>query len=484
MSGEIPDGLLARLSDSVATRFGLDFPQERWPDLARRSRAFLQDHGQEEAVCNLERLFLPGTPPGESEAFAHYLTVGETYFFRENHGLEILTEQIVPSLTLPNKAGARDPGKRHIRIWSAGCATGEEPYSIAMALHEKMPELSSGRVAIFATDLNTRFLRAASDGVYSEWSFRGVSQSVKSKYFSATADGRWAIAPQLKCSVTFGYFNLAADGYPPWFGSTNLVDVVFCRNVLMYFTPDAANKAIDIFHRSLTDGGWLIVSPVETSQELFSKFETVRFPDAVLYRKTGGRSVELRSPHCVAPPAVIADTVPPAAPEAPEISYAAASSLYQQGHYEDAAAMLRALVSSEPGNAQAALLLARIFADQGSLGEASRWCEKAIEIDKVDAWAYYLWAAILEEQGSLERAAVLLRKSLYLNPKLVLGHFALGNLALRQGKLQESAKHFENTLAILATYGEEEVLPQSGGLTAGRLRELVAAGRLRERSDV
>ena len=109
--------------------------------------------------------------------------------------------------------------------------------------------------------------------------------------------------------------------------------------------------------------------------------------------------------------------------------------------------------------------------------EALQWCEKAIGADKVNAQAHYLRATILQEQGSLDEAAFALRRTLYADPRFALAHLALGNLAVRQGKLKESRRHFENTLAVLAKYQQQEILPESEGLTAGRLRDLVTLQR-------
>ena len=123
------------------------------------------------------------------------------------------------------------------------------------------------------------------------------------------------------------------------------------------------------------------------------------------------------------------------------------------------------------------LLLARLHANQGRLREALEWCEKAIAADKTDARAHYLRATILQEQGLLEEASCSLRSALYADPEFVLGHFALGCLALKTGKVKESEKHFENTLSLLAEYRQDDLLPESDGLTAGRLSEMISAQR-------
>jgi chemotaxis protein methyltransferase CheR len=117
--------------------------------------------------------------------------------------------------------------------------------------------------------------------------------------------------------------------------------------------------------------------------------------------------------------------------------------------------------------------LARACANRGNLREAFRWCERAIATGGADARVHYLRAAILEEQGSLEEAARSLRRAVYLEPRFAMGHFALGNLAARCGRTTESLKHFENTLTLLADCQQDDILPESGGLAVGRLKELI-----------
>jgi chemotaxis protein methyltransferase CheR len=155
--------------------------------------------------------------------------------------------------------------------------------------------------------------------------------------------------------------------------------------------------------------------------------------------------------------------------------------LYQQGSYTEAADKLLLSLSQEgEEQPQAAALLARVYANQGKLGEALQWCEKSIAADKLDAACHYLHAVILQEQGSIKEAALSLNRALYLDDRFVLAHFALGNLTSRQGKLKESQKHFNNALALLSEFQQGEVLPESEGIAAGRLAEIIQSTTDRE----
>ena len=217
------------------------------------------------------------------EILASHLTVGETYFFREKRSFEVIEERVFPELLR-----ARERTERRLRIWSAGCCTGEEPYSIAMLLDRLIPRPEEWNVTILATDINPEFLRKAAEGVYGEWSFRDTPAWLRERYFQRKRAGCFEIDERLRRRVTFSFLNLADDVYPSLTNNTNAMDVIFCRNVLMYFTAARARKVIENLYRSLVDGGWLIVSPTETSTSLFSGFTAVEFPGVVLYRKLAG----------------------------------------------------------------------------------------------------------------------------------------------------------------------------------------------------
>jgi chemotaxis protein methyltransferase CheR len=282
MTKQISDAQLLQLSDVVARHLGLHFPQERWLDLQRGVCAAAQESGcQHELDGFVQGLLSPAVTQRQMEVLATRLTVGETYFFREKRSLEVFERDIVPEL-IQARAG---PG-RPIRIWSAGCATGEEPYSLAIVLSRLMAALKNWNVEILATDLNSKSLQKASEGIYGEWSFRGTPPWVQRAYFEAVEKDRWAINPAIKKMVTFAQLNLIDDAYPPVSICSSRLDVIFCRNVLMYFTPEGMRKVVRQLHRSLATDGWLIVSPTETSQELFSEFATIAFGDVTLYRKS------------------------------------------------------------------------------------------------------------------------------------------------------------------------------------------------------
>jgi chemotaxis protein methyltransferase CheR len=408
----------------------------------------------------------------------------------------MLEERILPELIRK-----RRDGDRRFRIWSAGCCTGEEPYTIAILLKQVLPDLEDWQITILATDINPRFLQKASEGVYGEWSFRGVPPGIKERYFKKWHNGRFEILPEIKRMVTFSYLNLAEDTYPSLLNNTNAMDLIFCRNVLMYFSPERAKQVIRKFHHSLLDGGWLIVSPSEASQILYAQFVTVNFPGVIFYRKDSHRaavSVSYGSEEETKPPLLptnpfsftpspkteLTISEPLKEPGAPDTSEekvvepehnlcAEAMDLYEQGRYEEAVETLSTLLARDPSDSKAMALLARVHANQGNLTEATHWCEKALAADKLSPTCHVLHATILQEQSVTQEAIRALQRALYLDQNLVLAHFALGNIARQQGRFKEATKHFENARILLDAYSYEEILPESEGMTAGRLMEII-----------
>ncbi|HWP47218.1 MAG TPA: CheR family methyltransferase [Candidatus Limnocylindrales bacterium] len=526
MNRILSDDLLSQFSEFISSQLGLYFPKERWNDLERGISSASREFGFEDVGLCIQ--WLMSSPPtrDQIEILAVHLTIGETYFFREKKSFEILEEYILPEL-IRSRRGIN----QSLRIWSAGCCTGEEPYSIAILLSKVLPDWQDWHITILATDINPRFLKKASEGIYSEWSFRDTPLWIKEKYFRQKKKNQFEILPDIKKRVTFFYLNLAEGGYPSPLNNIHTLDIIFCRNVLIYFAPEEAKKVIRNLYLSLEEGGWLVTGSGEVSRTLFSQFTSVHFPNAILYRKMSGRLLYSDEFSCLTgiteiipadgaqvkawfnfidgtTSAALGDqsagknrlphqgtketrTTPDEEPGFPERIpmkqpakipptgdlYGEALILYEQGCYAEAAEKVLSLFSQgqKELNLQekAAALLAKVYANQGKLQEALSWCKKAIAINKLNPGYHYLLGLILQEQGQMEEAMVALKRALYLDQNFVLAHFVLGNLTQQQGRFKESARYFENTLRLLQGYQEGDVLPESEGMTAGKLSELI-----------
>ncbi|MBC8018986.1 MAG: protein-glutamate O-methyltransferase CheR, partial [Verrucomicrobia bacterium] len=363
MPRQISDPQLSRLSEYVTGWLGLHFPKKSWRDLERIICHVAPELGFEDTDACIERLVSGQLAKEQEEILADHLTIGETYFFREQKSLDVLENRILPDLI-----ASRRGSEQRLRIWSAGCSTGEEPYSLAILLSRLIPDLREWQITILATDINSRSLGKAVQGVYGDWSFRGVPQWIRQKYFTKTPDGRYELPHAIRRMVTFSILNLAEDSYPSLSTNTNAMDIILCRNVLMYFERQQQQRAIQGFQRSLLEGGWLVVSPCETSPAYSACFETVMFPEAAFYKRNeqGGKAhviappvpagvADIRFPFPIVPiaapkppthtPPTAPDTVKAAAPRAQLSLYEEALALYRQGSYKEAADMLSWLLA-------------------------------------------------------------------------------------------------------------------------------------------
>jgi chemotaxis protein methyltransferase CheR len=466
------------LSDFIAEHTGLHFPRERWADLQRGLAGATHEFGFDDVAACADWLLSAPPTRTQLQVLASHLTIGETYFFRDKQTFDVLASRALPELI-----HARRGRDRRLRLWSAACCSGEEAYSLAILLHQLLPDLPDWHVTILATDINARFLKKAIAGSYGEWSFRSAPSDFKERYFNRTEDGHYAIRPEIKKLVTFEHLNLVEDVYPSLATDTNAMDVIFCRNVLMYFTPAQTRKVIGHLHRALMDGGWLAVSPSEASQVLFTQFVTLNCPGVILYQKSDAAA--RANPIPWVPPANAAPTpdappAPPAPPpETPPLGelrpapFGVAASLYDQGRYGEAVDILLASLEAHQPERQAFSLVARALANQGKLADALAWCDRWIAADKMDAAGHYLRAVVLLEHGHQDDARGSLQRALYLEPNFVLAHFALGSLARSGAKDDQADKHFANTLELLDRLQPHDVLAESDGLTAGRLTETI-----------
>jgi chemotaxis protein methyltransferase CheR len=474
-AGALSEDELARLSQWLSAEMGLHFSRERRVDLERAFQAASAELGFSSPRDCIEALLRRRPGRTQIEVLAAHLTVGETYFMRDAGVYEVLKTQIWPEIVRQRAAS-----DRQLRIWSAGCSSGEEPYSIAMFLRERMPELHGWNVDILATDINARALQKASRGVYRQWSFRGTPEWVREKYFTAAGNDTWRIRPEIQRMVRFSYLNLAEDVYPTLVSGTIAMDVIFCRNVLMYFLPAAADQVVAAFYRALVEGGSLVVSACEASVTQAHPFIPMTFPGALLFRKSAPLPGTFPAPP--SPQASVekareeADALPVSGPNE-SIERAAPPRAESDPAHSRAASEKTESGPAPPAGMAILLEKARECGNQGRLKEALEWCEQAIGTDKLNSAAHFLMAAILLEQARREEARAALRRVLYLEPEFIMAHFVLGNLARQSAQIRQAEVSFQTALRLLNNLDPASVLPESEGITAGRLKELILSMR-------
>jgi chemotaxis protein methyltransferase CheR len=505
MNRELDDELYARFRDLLLARCGLYYPQHRRADLS---------HGLHQVLAatqhqNLRQLYADVIAGGPAwEVVLAQLTIGETYFFRNSAQFDALREHIFPELI------ARRSTQRVLRLWSAGCATGEEPYSLAMLLGDLLPAAHGWGISILATDINPDFLARAREALYGNWSFRETPQPLRDRFWDAE-QGRWRLQPAIRQMVHFARLNLAEPSYPAIANGTAALDLIVCRNVTIYFDEATTRHVITRFYNALTPGGWLIVGHAEPQASMYQQFEVHNFPNTVVYRKpldaplfgfdrasgtfsAGGRPIlqpGMRVGQIAAGtlagapaprPAVVQNietkrggTAPLARPAAtPPVGRAAdlwpaIEARLAQGDKAGAEIQLNELLCIAPGHAQARIALGRLYADRGEWPGAEQQCLLALEQDALCIPAHHLLGQIHEHQGQLDAALAAYRRALYLDQHFVPAMLGIAGVWRRLGRAANAQRTYRNALSHLSALPTAALVPGGEGATAGDLLALV-----------
>ncbi len=415
----------ARAGELIAARYGIFFTGANLGNLQKALLNTAKELGLPCDLCELVRLIeRQEMTAAQSETLISNLTTGETFFFRDMPTLNVFRDHILKPLL-----DERSSGDRTLRIWSAGCCSGEEPYTIAMILTELLPDPGAWNIRIMATDLNLLFLEKAKRGIYTSWSLRDNTKEQTARYFTKRGNN-FEISPAIRKMVTFLPLNLVMDADPVTASSLSRQDVIFCRNVLMYFSTEIAAGVAGRFHRSLADNGWIITSPVEVSQPVFGLFTPVVIDGLTLYRKGLPAPPQRPTEFHTVPPLPVPRKKPlKPSSSGPEV------------------------IRRQPAKPA--------VKDAPPISEP------------INAASFYTQAAMAHENNLPEAAEQALQKALYLDPSHLLSHFLMGRIAAMLGKETKSKRHYRNVKELLAVYKDEEIIPGSEGMTAGRLKEIV-----------
>ena len=470
-----------RLGGKMEQRFGFHLPDGKKAGVWRAVLDTASERGLPPLEC-LRRLL--DAPPGDDalEELALRLTVGETFFFRERKALDAFVDVILPDIATRKNDD--------IRLWSAGCSTGEEPYTLSMLAGDALPRRGAGSLSVLGSDINPNALEKARKGVYSRWSFRGMDESLILRYFSPCGAERYSVRDVFRKNVSFARLNLAER---PWFlwrdGASP--DAIFCRNVLIYFSQEKREEILEHFHEILPAGGWLVVASCETSPFLASRFSSIPCDGATLYRKEeAGRAASFP----------VASPLPQEfEPEGDDDAgrdfpfFPAATSLRRPpdeeapGEPEDIPG--GTFLSDDPeipeppgeddsiqpsSDLRAIMDNVRNLANRGMHEAALREARDAHRRDGTDPVPLYFMSMLLQELGNEREAFSALRSAVFLDPEFILAHYAMGILALGAGKAGDAGRHLRNAEELLSRVPEDHVLPEGEGVTAG---ELLAAVR-------
>jgi chemotaxis protein methyltransferase CheR len=465
----IDEAALGRFRDLIEQKLGLSFDDSKLEGLrdvlGRRLAARSAD-----AAAYLAELD-DGEANGELRELGRELTVGETYFFRHREQFAAFSE-----LALPERLQLGGP--REVRVLSAGCASGEEPYSIAVrVLSHGIP--AGRRVSIRAVDVNPGALEKASRARYSTWSLRETDAEERKRWF--VSHGReYTLAPEVRRLVTFEERNLAHDD--PALFVPEAYDIVFCRNVLMYFSPVRIADIVSRFARSLAPGGYLFLGHAETLRGVSHDFHLQHTHNAFYYRRKGvlePHSISVAPPVLAPPPVKAAETswvgtwldtvqrtserierLTHRAPEGSPTSRGATAlgaradlglvlDLLRHERFAEALTALRELSTGAQPDPDATLLRAALLTHSGELDAAAAACRELLAHDELNAGAHYLLALSDERRGNLNQAVEHDRIAAYLDGTFAMPRLHLGLIARRTGDREGARRELGQAIALL-----------------------------------
>jgi chemotaxis protein methyltransferase CheR len=487
---------------AIVRRLGLRFDDNRLTFLAEVLVRRLEAR-RLSADAYLAALLTELEASDELSALARELTVGETYFFRHADQFEALCD-----VALPERLSARAVS-RSLRLLSAGCASGEEPYSLAILLRERGTE-PGFEIAIQGLDLNPESLEKAARGLYSPWALRETPEAIRERWFSK--EGRdFRLSKSLRDSVRFDQHNLVRDADGLLLAGS--FDVVFCRNVLMYFTTEQATALVARLARALAPGGFLFLGHAETLRGLshdfhlrhtYNTFYYQRRDDAERYASTSEQLQlplpQLVQPAVAHPPAsnawiapwletverssqrireltsgatpAVSSAAKPAESRAGRGDLSQPLELLRSERFADALELMHQLSPSERTDPAALLLRAALLTHQGQLTEAEAACHELLRLEDLNAGAHYLLALCCERRGQAPAAIEHDRTAVYLDAGFAMPHLHLGLMARRRHDADVARRELEQALALLEREEAARLLLFGGGFSRGALLTL------------
>ena len=450
-SAEFRDDDFTLFQNLISQETGIYFSHDRKQHLqmALDERLVKGDYGSYRDYYH----FIQSHPHREAEVrhLITLITVGETSFFRNAPHFEALR-----NLVLPEIIERKRKSRKIIRIWSAGCSRGSEPYSIAMALQETLPSPQDWSISIFATDINHHVLDFAQKGVYTLRDLSNVPEEYIQRYFHKS-DQHYQVVDQIKKHVKFSYHNLAKSSFRS--PEVESLDIVFCRNVTIYFDLQTTKRIVEQFYDCLSDGGYLFIGHAETLWQITDKYELIECPQTYIYKKTKERIKTKNSSLLVSMPGTLSDPIRPKLP-VPNVP-------------EKKGRILEDVVHEKPSSAHPqvkdCLAQATALANQAQYEEAIKQLGMALKEDSLCLEAYYLLGVLYYNAGLFDQAIAQFKKVVYIDPGVALSYFNLGNIYLHQKKINKAKKEFENVVKFLEKRQPEEIVEFSDDFTSDYL---------------
>ncbi|MCW2601026.1 MAG: methyltransferase, CheR-type [Frankiales bacterium] len=426
---------------------GLVFDESRKDSMAYSVAERMRESGTRDVPSYLLLL----DDPEERQRLLDEVTIQETHLFRNPPQIRALRMHVLPELLRHAEANGR-----RLRIWSAGCSTGEEAYSVAMILRELLPSTAGWDVKVVATDISRRALDAARTGRYGARAVQLATPEQLERFFQPAPDGGHEVRAEVRELVEFRHHNLVTEAVP--FAPRERIDLVLCRNVTIYFGRDTTRALMARLHQCLRDGGYLFLGHSETLWQVSEDFRLVSLgagqSAAFVYRRVDPLHVEER--RAVLPDRRTLDEGPP--PPDPERR----------------AEVRRAEVRREqpPLSADQLLDRTRVALAAGRYVEAAQLATDASLAAPLRAEAFYLRGRALVDTGRDDDALVDLRKAVYLDPQLGFAHFLLAGVLDRLGHAAAAAREYAAAADTLGAQPGDATAVELGGRSVRELAQL------------
>ncbi len=458
-SRPLPDAGFAALKARIIGRTGHAYYQDKDDLLWERVLRRLAATGTGDSTAYLERLENVDRGEAEWEALEAEITIGETFFFRYTEQFEALSSRILPDLI------ARNRETRRIRIWSAGCASGAEPYSIAIVLRNLLgDDWDDWHVSIIGTDMNAAAIAAARRAEFGRWALRSLSDADRARYFRPASATTWALRPAWRSSVQFERHNLLSllDGTSPL--QFTDFDLILCRNVLIYFHPEMSARIVAGLGTCLVDDGWLLVGHAEPNPAFAETLQPVNLPGTTVYRRG-----PVPEPVVIAPPTY----VPVLPPEPVPVVRPAARPLPEPAPAPQVI----------PANLDDVVETVRQQADRGELEAARRTCRDALDANPTSPALHFYDGLIARARGAAREAEAAFRRAIYLDRNFALAHHHLGLLLLDDGRGRAGRRSIGHAARIANAMDGGLLLAQGDGMTADALRRVARLPLTRHEGD-
>ncbi|OGQ59329.1 MAG: hypothetical protein A3J24_09345 [Deltaproteobacteria bacterium RIFCSPLOWO2_02_FULL_53_8] len=405
------------------------------------------------------------------------LTVGESYFFRDQGQFKLLKDVVLTELI------QRKSMKRELRVLSAGCSTGEEPYSLAILLDMALPDRNDWKISVVGTDIRDDLLEKARKGVYGEWSFRQVDEAIKKRYFRKKG-ANLAIDERIKSMVSFCALDIMEGDLPDYSKELYDFDLILCRNVFVYYNRHAVAKMLDRLTAALCAGGYLMTAHGELFSLPLGLLKTRIFAESVLYEKTvvtheaartGPRvidevkSITAMTPLVVSRPAAVAALMPLACPERSAEDVKECQRLFSMGGYASVIEIAQRLLKTCPNDYRMLYLCGAAYANLGELEKAKAHLQRASAVDTLAHEPYYLLALIAEEEGEHEKAKTALNKAIYLKKDFVAAYIELASMYEHEGVAKKAEKFCKAALDVIGALPKDGLVDMYENVTAGEL---------------